>query len=107
MLRPALSVLDTRIARPAPKEADEVYKTAGHRRWAAEVIRRAGGRCQWPGCDRMAPEYRMVADHIREIKDGGAPLDPANGQCLCVKHNTIKGLQARRQRDREGAGFKS
>jgi 5-methylcytosine-specific restriction protein A len=42
--------------------------------------------------------YRMIADHIVERKDGGAALDPNNGQCLCVAHNTLKGNQARRAR---------
>ncbi|MFG1304169.1 hypothetical protein V5F34_08520 [Xanthobacter autotrophicus] len=43
----------------------------------------------------------MVADHIREVRDGGAPLDLANGQCLCVQHNTLKGIDARRIRHTE------
>jgi 5-methylcytosine-specific restriction protein A len=40
----------------------------------------------------------IVADHITERADGGALYDEANGQALCVSHNTMKGLQARRQR---------
>lgn len=82
----------------APKEADSDYLTAEHRAWAAGVIGRAAGRCQWPGCTKAAPEHRMVADHIHEMKDGGAKLDPSNGQCLCVAHNTLKGVRARASR---------
>lgn len=37
----------------------------------------------------------MVGDHIIERADGGALLDPDNGQCLCVAHNTLKGNRAR------------
>jgi 5-methylcytosine-specific restriction protein A len=40
----------------------------------------------------------MVADHKIERADGGALYDEANGACLCVAHNTLKGNQARRAR---------
>lgn len=43
----------------------------------------------------------MIADHIHERKDGGALLDPKNGQCLCVSHNTAKGIAARAARMKE------
>ncbi len=91
-----LGTIDQRTARPAPKVADDVYRTAEHRAWAAQVIADAGGRCQWPGCDKALPQYRMVADHIDEVKDGGALR--GRGQCLCVAHNTLKGLRARAAR---------
>ena len=37
----------------------------------------------------------MFADHIVERKDGGADLDPRNGQCLCGRHHTMKTAQTR------------
>jgi hypothetical protein len=40
----------------------------------------------------------MFADHIVEIKDGGAQLDLANGQCLCFSHHEIKTAEARKAR---------
>ena len=40
-------------------------------------------------------DHRTFADHIRERKDGGDPLDPANGQCLCGQHHTLKTVAAR------------
>lgn len=86
--------------RTPPKEADPQYRDPRHAEWAREVVRRAGGRCQWPGCTKAAPAHRMVADHIVELKDGGARFDPANGQCLCVEHNTKKGVEARTARRR-------
>jgi uncharacterized protein YfaQ (DUF2300 family) len=39
-------------------------------------------------CGRKEP--RMFADHVVEIRDGGAPFDTANGQCLCGSHHTLK-----------------
>jgi hypothetical protein len=46
----------------------------------------------------MAPYDRLYADHIVEIQDGGAILDPANGQMLCAKHHKIKTDAARAKR---------
>jgi 5-methylcytosine-specific restriction protein A len=40
----------------------------------------------------------MMADHIIERADGGALLDTGNGQCLCTRHNTLKGNLARAAR---------
>lgn len=85
----------TRIALPV-KTADAHYLTPQHKAWRAQVISNAGGRCQWPGCDRK--EHRMFADHIVELSDGGAPLDVRNGQCLCGSHHTIKTQQERAKR---------
>ena len=82
----------------APKEAAAHYQTPDHRAWAAEVIRRAGGRCQAPGCTKGAPEHRLFADHIAELRDGGAPLDPTNGQALCGAHHSAKTAAARAAR---------
>lgn len=76
-----LSTLDVRVARPAPKTADKAYTTPEHRAWSRAVIARAKRRCQGAGCARTG--VRLFADHIREIRDGGAPLDLANGQALC------------------------
>jgi len=45
----------------------------------------------------------MFADHIIEIKDGGARLDPANGQSLCGKHHTIKTAEQKASRSRRSS----
>lgn len=104
MLKPALRTLDTRTARPPEKRADPELLTPEHRAWRAEVLRRAGYRCEAVDdgrrCRVSAPS-RLFADHIRERKDGGAPLDPANGQCLCGRHHTLKTAGARAERMKE------
>ena len=86
MLVPMLRTADTRAARIPDKTADPRYLTPEHRAWREGVIARAGGRCQHPGCRRSG----RFADHIVELKDGGAALDPANGQYLCGSHHTLK-----------------
>ncbi|OYW50928.1 MAG: hypothetical protein B7Z34_03715 [Novosphingobium sp. 12-62-10] len=49
-------------------------------------------------CRKAAPDHRMFADHKVEIKDGGAPFDLDNGQCLCGQHHSLKTAQARAAR---------
>lgn len=101
-LKPRLSTADLRAVKPEPKRADAELLTPEHKAWRAAVLRRAGYRCEWvengQRCERAAPEHRMIADHIVERADGGAWTDPANGQCLCTQHNTLKGVRARAAR---------
>lgn len=100
-----LPIADLRPLKPAPKGRAPIYGTAEHRAWRDAVIARAGGRCQWPGCDRSLRDGRLFADHICELSDGGAPYDPANGQALCGAHHSLKTAQARAARamDQRGA----
>jgi hypothetical protein len=95
-LRPSIAVVDLRTARAPDKRADPHYLTPEHRAWRAAVITRAGGRCEAVDeagrrCWRSeAKGHRMFADHIVELADGGAPLDLANGRCLCGSHHNSK-----------------
>ncbi len=102
MLTSAIRTLDTRAIKVAPKVADAELQTSEYRRWRDEVYRRAGYRCQAVDdgrrCAKAAPMHRMFADHIVERSDGGALLDPANGQCLCGSHHTTKTIAARARR---------
>ena len=90
--------------KPPPKTADAELLTEDHKAWRSQVLRNAGYRCQWVEngrrCDKAVPDHRMFADHIKERRDGGNPLDPANGQCLCGPHHTRKTLAARAARAR-------
>lgn len=95
--------VDARAVKPEPKRADPELLTAQHREFRLIVCRRAGWQCEWvengKRCTRSAARGdRMIGDHKIERADGGALYDPANGQCLCVPHNTRKGIQARAAR---------
>lgn len=94
-----LRVIDTRTVRPPPKQADPELLTEAHKRWRKTVLQRAGYRCEaierGQRCAKAAPRHRMFADHIVERRDGGDPLDPSNGQCLCGSHHTSKTIAAR------------
>jgi 5-methylcytosine-specific restriction enzyme A len=87
----------------APKIADRELLTPEHRQWRLVVGRRADWRCEWIEDGKRCPKSaangeRMTADHIVERFDGGALHDLGNGQCLCVAHNTMKGIAARAAR---------
>ena len=83
-----------------PKVALAWYATPEHRTWRATVLARAHGHCQGPNCGRFG--VRLFADHIREISDGGAPLDPDNGQALCGScHSRKTWAMAKTRRGRQ------
>lgn len=89
--------------KPPTKIKDPIYNTPEFRHWRAQVVARAGGRCQAMDqhglrCPKSQPQHRMYADHIMELRDGGALLDPGNGMCMCASHHEIKTAQAREAR---------
>jgi 5-methylcytosine-specific restriction protein A len=102
VLPPRIGTADTRRLKPPPKRADPELLTEQYRAWRAEVLRRAGYRCQWiehgQRCTKAAPHHRVFADHVVEREDGGALLDLSNGQCLCGSHHTTKTAGARAKR---------
>ena len=101
-LAPLVRTTNTSTVPLPPKVKDAVYTTPQYRVWRAQVVARAGGRCEvverGHRCSRAQPEYRMYADHIVEIKDGGAVYDSTNGQCLCYMHHTIKSNEVKKKR---------
>lgn len=102
-LKPRLAMAQLLTAPPAPKRADPELLTPQHRAWRIAVLDRAGWRCEWVENGTRCPRSRdngdtMIADHIIERADGGALYSISNGRCLCVPHNTRKGLDARAAR---------
>ena len=47
---------------------------------------------------RAGPGERVILDHVKEIKDGGAKLDPANTQWLTFTEHQAKTEGAKRAR---------
>ena len=94
MLSSRIARHDTRTALPPPKQPDPYYGSAEHRAWRAAVLARAGHACQ--GCGHRGA--RLYADHIVELRDGGAALDVTNGQALCGACHTTKTIAARAAR---------
>lgn len=83
----------TRLATPTLDRLDH-YGSRAHRQWSAEVVRRANGMCARCG----ALGRRLIADHVREIRDGGDRTDPRNGQALCSPCHGRKTAQERAKR---------
>ncbi len=94
MLSSRIARHDTRTALPPPKQPDPHYSSTAHRTWRAAVIARAGHACQ--RCGRRG--VRLFADHIVELRDGGAALDVTNGQALCGACHTTKTVAVRAAR---------
>lgn len=98
-----IRTLDTRTTKLPPKTAEPYYLTPAHRAWRAQVLERAGRRCEAVDqrghrCSKAEPEHRMFADHIVELRDGGRALDLNNGQALCFSHHERKSGAERARR---------
>ena len=76
-----------------PKKADSFYLSPEWRALVAEVKRERGAWCQ-----RCGSTHRVIGDHIRELKDGGARLDKRNVELLCQSCHNKKTAMARQAR---------
>jgi len=93
---------DGRTVAVPPKRADPFYQSDEHLQFRQAVLTRAGHRCEWiengQRCSKAAPQHRLFANHIVERRDGGAELDPANGNCLCGRHHSLWTARERAKR---------
>jgi len=102
LIRPA----EYRTAPPPAKEADPFYLSPAWRALVARLIAQRGRRCEDPDCrkpDRGAGG-RIFGDHIKELRDGGAPLDERNVLLRCGSCHSRKTAaeRARRMAQRYG-----
>jgi 5-methylcytosine-specific restriction protein A len=100
-LRPSVKAIDMRTAQPPAKVTDPFYTCAAWLALVAQVKLERGARCEDPLCkrhDRRAS--RIFGDHVVELQDGGAPLDPANVMLRCGSCHTRKTLAVRAARQR-------
>lgn len=85
---------------PRPKVAEGFYSTPEWKALRAQLIRQRGAACEGtehsPAASRTG--HRLFADHVIELRDGGAPLDPTNVQLLCGACHTRKTAAARAAR---------
>jgi 5-methylcytosine-specific restriction endonuclease McrA len=89
------TVKPSRLSVPK-KAADPHYLTPEHQQWRTAVLDRAGHKCE--GCGRT--NTRLFADHVVELRDGGAPLEFTNGRALCGACHTRKTARERGRRQR-------
>lgn len=75
----------------------DIYKS---HRWLVlmgKLKRERGAKCQQCG----TAEGPIHGDHIRELRDGGQPFEPANIQLLCISCHTLKTHGERKRRERD------
>ncbi len=81
-------------APPQAKAVDTFYLSPAWRSLVSRLIGERGRQCE--KCTRTGT--RIFGDHIIELADGGAPLDPGNVQLLCGSCHSIKTARARSAR---------
>ncbi len=98
LLGSRVSMASPRLA-PRPKMADPVYASREWRALIAAIIEQRGRRCEDPKCKTPGRTgMRVFGDHVRELKDGGALLDPRNVLLRCGSCHTIKSNAERAKR---------
>lgn len=107
-LRPLVGRFNASLVRTPiapPTKADGFYQSAQYKAWRDVVKTRARYQCEaieyGRRCEARTPRARLYADHVHEIQDGGDPLDPANGQCLCHRHHQLKSALEAKDRKRD------
>ena len=94
-LRPRLSTLPPRL-KPPPKTVAPFYLSPEWRALMAAIIKARGRRCQ--ECGRT--NCRIFGDHVVELCDSGAPLDPSNILLRCGSCHSAKTARVRAERMR-------
>jgi 5-methylcytosine-specific restriction enzyme A len=90
-----------RIVAP-PKKAHYWYRSPEWRALVARLKALRGPFCV--RCGAGGRGVRIIGDHIRELKDGGALLDPMNVQLLCAPCHARKTAAAKAARAGLGTG---
>lgn len=79
----------------APKATDGFYTSP---EWRQLVARRKRDADYADAKARAKAGERLILDHIRERRDGGADLDPRNTQWLTFSEHQAKTAEARARR---------
>jgi 5-methylcytosine-specific restriction endonuclease McrA len=79
--------------RPSPKQALPFYRSPEWRALVGLVTSKRGKVCEQCG----ASGY-VIADHVIELRDGGASLDESNIMLLCSPCHGRKTAQRKRER---------
>jgi 5-methylcytosine-specific restriction enzyme A len=82
------------------KKADPFYLSPEWKALMRDIIKQRGRRCEDEQHDPSKPRegMRVYGDHVIEIKDGGALLDPNNILCRCGPCHGRKTAAARADR---------
>lgn len=86
--------LDLTSAKLPAKQATPFYLSPEWRALMAHVRATRPNRCE--ECGQSGA--RLSGDHVVELQDGGAPLDPANVKLTCSSCHTLKTNRERNKR---------
>lgn len=88
------------------KTANPFYASPEWRALTEAIIKQRDRECEDPAHDVLQPRSgrRIYGDHIRELKDGGAPLDARNIMLRCGSCHTRKTAAVRAGRFHRGGG---
>lgn len=97
---PRLSLAKQTTAPPPPKRVDDFYRSEAWMKLRSSLIRQRGRKCERCGKahDDDGSPVKLIGDHIRERRDGGADLDPSNVMLLCLPCHNAKTAKARGNR---------
>jgi 5-methylcytosine-specific restriction protein A len=106
MTKPRLRMLANRVGTvanrlaPGPKVAAPVYSSPEWRALIAAIIRERGRHCEDPRCQtpNRGAGQRIFGDHVDELQDGGALLDPGNVMLRCAPCHGRKTVAERNKR---------
>jgi len=81
----------------APKTAAPFYLSKEWRALITMIKQKRGHYCQDPQHPHGVPRWkgRLYGDHVVELRDGGAPLDPSNIMLRCASCHTRKTAEQR------------
>lgn len=90
-----LQPVEIRTARRV-KTTDPFYGSSEWKALRSAVVQERGRQCQ----DCGSVTGRVYVDHVRELKDGGAPLDRSNLRIRCASCHVEKTARTRAERMR-------
>lgn len=83
---------------PPIKKADPFYQSADWVKLVAAIKKERGDKCE--DCGAPGSQERIAGDHLKERRDGGAPLDKRNVRLRCYGCHRKKTARVREQRQR-------
>jgi 5-methylcytosine-specific restriction protein A len=107
-LRNRIPTADLRRVRPAPVDKSAhfpiqrgFYQSAEWKHLKAELFRIRGHRCEDPDCEtpNRGQDRWIAVDHVRELRDGGEPLDRNNCILRCYPCHARKTHAVRKARN--------
>ena len=88
-----LRMLDVSVAK-VQRSNDDFYQSTQWRAFTRQIVAERGRVCE--DCQRSVPvPERIHSDHVDEIHDGGARLDPMNIRLRCTPCHTRKTIATR------------